>query len=320
MIAGVALLTAAVGPCESQETIQKQGGVNPEAERLTVAPPPQQSDADKQQAHQAAPSEDQMAGAAPSLAQPPDKQTCSECDPAAEKRKEDRELSDLKAQWSMAWSTGDMVTISIVNLMVAAAGLAGIGWTIWETRRNAKAAILAADAAVFQNRAWCKIDDITLSDDELHGFDEDGFEFFVDVTISNTGNSPANHVFFTGRPFVDAGDDQFLISVINGIRTTSIEHHKTMSYATIFPHDRIKIKSHRVLITEEAIIERIAQAQSRNAPLVIYLIADVSYALSMDNESRQTGLPFVVSGVSLTNRTAQNVRVQRVIGLLGWAT
>src|SRR3546814_372837 len=141
LIAAVVLLTAGVGPCESQESTEERRGIRPETQQVAVAPPTQQGSGSGQQFDNKTPSSSDPS-ARPAVAMQP----CPECNLAAEKRKEDREISDLAAQWSVAWSTQDMATISWWSTGIAIVGLFGIGWTVWETRRNAKAAIVAAQA------------------------------------------------------------------------------------------------------------------------------------------------------------------------------
>lgn len=130
----------------------------------------------------------------------------------ADQRKEDREDSDLKAQWVMARSAKVVAVVSIIQIVVGGVGLVALFVTLRYNREavgHAKASAIAArDAAkearrsadvaeqsvIATDRPWISIDMTIASPLKFPVEDERDITLKVDCTWKNIGKSPAANV------------------------------------------------------------------------------------------------------------------------------
>jgi hypothetical protein len=147
LIAGVVLLTAAVGPCESQESSVQATDQQPQPERIAV-------DANSQGAERGGDTERDnpktdgaISGVPPVNQMRGSESPCDSCQVAAEQRKEAREKADLDAQEIMAIATKDMAEISTWQFWVGLGSLILLFYTLWLTREANRAAIKSAKHA-----------------------------------------------------------------------------------------------------------------------------------------------------------------------------
>jgi hypothetical protein len=117
-----------------------------------------------------------------------------------------REERDIIAQESVADSTASILWWTRVQLLLSGLGIAGLGWTLYESRRAANAAVdsataahatveqaretnrIAGEASAVEQRAWLLVDVTTplnwsYQDTALYGG--------IAVSITNVGKTPA---------------------------------------------------------------------------------------------------------------------------------
>jgi hypothetical protein len=87
----------------------------------------------------------------------PDKPSGGDTEKEAKAREEARQIRDVAAQEDMARAAWRMVSLTLVQIVVGGITIGFLGWTVYETRRTAKAAIAAAEHVTRVERAYVKL-------------------------------------------------------------------------------------------------------------------------------------------------------------------
>ncbi len=111
---------------------------------------------------------------------------------------------DLKAQEAMAFWTKVIAGLTF-------AGVALLGWTLWETRKVTEETRRIGEA---QTRAY-----LTVFEGEYKAQEVDRTNFSIKIVLRNTGSSPAKNIVVTGTLYVSKVDQEgasarpFIISI-----------------------------------------------------------------------------------------------------------
>ena len=125
----------------------------------------------------------------------------AECGTAEGCRSEQRDYSDLHAQWKAALAAEGQQSLATWQTILAAVGTGLLVWTLYETR---KANQIARNAYTLDQRAWLSVH-LELAGD----WNADGRHTVpVSIVIANTGKTPALDIHISSEtlPNMHAGD------------------------------------------------------------------------------------------------------------------
>lgn len=178
-----------------------------------------------------------------------EKASRAECGDAEECRSDQRDYSDLRAQWQAADAAQGQQTLALVQTIIAAVAtvIAGIGTallvsTFRETKRTADAAISANEinksAYIVDQRPWVSIR-LTLTGDLF--FIDNGVAGAARIVITNLGKTPAESVNLGWKTFADAlkGDHAGEINeVVADVAKGGIGSHRTAGFNLLPGEDK----------------------------------------------------------------------------------
>jgi hypothetical protein len=237
----------------------------------------------------------------PSSIEEAEKKSKAECGSAEACRSQQRDYSDLRAQWQAADAAKAQQALALFQTLLAGIGtlIAAIGtglliWTLCETRRATKAATeaneLSRQALIADHRPWLAVDvDFT----EPITWDDVGGHFHFIFTIRNTGRTPALYVHIDPN-IICFPDTLRSVAVAEAQRRIAEEvrgHDRSWGFA-VFPEERVEIRS-SAIVSKAAISRAIAQHRKhgvRSDSLGPWLVGSVSYCSAFDKKAvMQTG-------------------------------
>ena len=231
----------------------------------------------------------------------------AKCGTSEECRAEQREYSDLRAQWQAAEAAKGQETFARYQAYIAAGAtiLAGIGtifliWTFRETKRSADAAAAAAQAAVEANRLsqetfaadqrpWVSVEGCQPSTDLQ--WDSSQFYIQLNIAMKNVGKSPAlkTEVWIkltTERDWHELEQQQvaFADEIRGNIKSFSI---------VVFP-DQVRNFSAVGGIFTKYIQSQFADKDMIEGPFDMYVLGCVDYHSTPTKRTHQTGFIYMI--------------------------
>jgi hypothetical protein len=185
-----------------------------------------------------------------------EKASRAECGTPEECRAEQRDYSDLHAQWQAANAAMGQYRLATLQTWIAGAAtlIAGVGtlfliWTFKETRRAAVAAARAAEASIEANRIsretyeadqrpWVSVEPEIVSD--LSAADKT-IGMKVRVTLKNHGKAPATRITAACK-LIPIGDDADLQAATKEFCERVRSHRKTKPHfasGVVFPDQEV---------------------------------------------------------------------------------
>lgn len=195
------------------------------------------------------------------------------------------EHQDLKAQRSVAQATDAIVLWTKISVILGALGAITIVWTLFETRRSVET---ANRALIIENRPWVFLNPSSFSDLQIN---ENGAQATILVTLSNTGNNPAQRVQVHSKAISFDSDDH-ATEMDTWARNISSTHKDTSWDITLFTGVRMEVRVH-VMVPDE-IIKKEVQRSSLEMFSPVFALG-VFYTSDLDHSVRYTTSLFTLS-------------------------
>lgn len=278
VIAGVVLLTAGVGPCESQETRESEtkakaasangrpAEIQPEANRVPEVAPQ-------------TPEPQDLARIAAALeAMRPDQNS---------KDEQTRAARDLDAQEEMARWTLPMLVAAALQALIGAIGICYIRKTLDATRELSAA----------ENRAWMVFDDLKVISNSRATSPYVSLK--ISGTIKNIGKSPAFNIM-VGAQGTHAIEDNALIDDVmfgwrKGYDATYAKYKRTL-FPDERPYEFTQSVEFNIRSTEALYRRHGVEEPALNAAMIIFF---VFYNIVGDDKPHETTRAYLVGGLPL---------------------
>jgi hypothetical protein len=239
-----------------------------------------------------------------------EKASQTECGTEEECRSEQRDYSDLRAQWKAANAAGGQERFALFQTIIAAVAtiIAGIGtifliWTLRESRRAADAAVAAATAASEANklnraafaadqRPWLSV--TVEPEDRPIRWKKDGLGVYLVFYLTNVGKAPATNADIVTHILPKLINEDLAITQL--LLSEEVKMKTNLFGETVFPG--VKLECRRgIPVPRHRITNAFTIKDKNGQPLDLIMpciVGCVDYESALDGRRYQTGFIWTI--------------------------